>query len=96
MADAPQFVLDHHLKTLKPPTFLREYAKQARLSADEGVDHTTYLARLAELESCVPSSGVTAGGSAALRPLQRYRWARVRRAALPPAVTPLDGTQLKG
>ena len=50
MADAPQFVLDHHLKTLKPPTFLREYAKQARLSADEGVDHTTYLARLAELE----------------------------------------------
>ena len=33
MADAPQFVLDHHLKTLKPPTFLREYAKQARFPA---------------------------------------------------------------
>jgi hypothetical protein len=50
MADAPQLLLDHHLKTLKLPTFLREYAKQARLSADEGVDHIGYLARLAELE----------------------------------------------
>ncbi len=50
MADAPQLLLDHHLKTLKLPTFLREYAKQARLSADEGVDHIAYLARLAELE----------------------------------------------
>ena len=27
--------------------------------------------------------------------VQRYGWARVRRAALPPAVTPLDGTQLR-
>lgn len=50
MADAPQLLLDHHLKMLKLPTFLREYAKQARLSADEGVDHIAYLARLAELE----------------------------------------------
>ena len=50
MADAPQLLLDHHLKTLKLPTFLHEYAKQARLSADEGVDHIAYLARLAELE----------------------------------------------
>ena len=50
MPDAPQLLLDHHLKTLKLPTFLREYAKLARLSADEGVDHITYLARLAELE----------------------------------------------
>jgi DNA replication protein DnaC len=50
MADAPQLLLDHHLKTLKLPTFLREYAKQARLCADEDVDHIAYLARLAELE----------------------------------------------
>jgi DNA replication protein DnaC len=50
MADAPQLLLDHHLKTLKLPTFLREYAKQARLCADEDVDHIGYLARLAELE----------------------------------------------
>ena len=50
MADVPQLLLDHHLKTLKLPTFLREYAKQARLSADDGVDHIAYLARLAELE----------------------------------------------
>ena len=50
MADAPQLLLYHYLKTLKLPTFLREYAKQARLCADEDVDHIAYLARLAELE----------------------------------------------
>jgi DNA replication protein DnaC len=32
------------------PTFLREYDKQARQCAAEGVDHTGYLLRLAELE----------------------------------------------
>lgn len=32
------------------PTFLREYDKVARQSAAEGVDHTRYLLRLAELE----------------------------------------------
>jgi hypothetical protein len=30
MSDAPKLLLDHHLKTLKLPTFLREYAKLAR------------------------------------------------------------------
>ena len=43
-------LLAHHLKTLKLPTFLREYDKIARQCASEGVDHVRYLLRLAELE----------------------------------------------
>lgn len=50
MAEAPRVLLDHHLKSLKLPTFLREYDKQAQLCAGEGVDHVGYLARLSELE----------------------------------------------
>ena len=50
MSDAPQLLLAHHLKTLKLPTFLREHDKLARQCAAEGVDHTAYLLRLAELE----------------------------------------------
>ena len=50
MSAVPQLLLAHHLKALKLPTFLREYDKQARQCASEGVDHTGYLLRLAELE----------------------------------------------
>ena len=50
MIDTPQVLLAHHLKALKLPTFLREYDKLARQCATEGVDHTRYLQRLAELE----------------------------------------------
>lgn len=50
MSDAPKLLLDHHLKTLKLPTFLREYAKLARQCAAEGQDHVQFLARLVELE----------------------------------------------
>ena len=50
MSDAPQLLLAHHLKALKLPTFLREHDKLARQCAAEGVDHTAYLLRLAELE----------------------------------------------
>jgi DNA replication protein DnaC len=50
MSDVPQVLLAHHLKALKLPTFLREYDKQARQCAAEGVDHTGYLLRLTELE----------------------------------------------
>jgi len=49
-ADAPHILLAHHLKALKLPTFLREHEKLARQCAAEGVDHTRYLQRLAELE----------------------------------------------
>jgi DNA replication protein DnaC len=50
MSDLPQVLLVHHLKALKLPTFLREHDKLARQCAAEGVDHSTYLLRLAELE----------------------------------------------
>ena len=50
MSDVPQVLLAHHLKALKLPTFLREHDKLARQCAAEGVDHTGYLLRLAELE----------------------------------------------
>ena len=50
MSDAPRLLLDHHLKTLKLPTFLRDYAKLARQCAAEGLDHVQFLARLVELE----------------------------------------------
>ena len=46
----PQVLLAHHLKTLKLPTFLREYDKLARQCATEGADHVRYLVRLTELE----------------------------------------------
>jgi len=48
--DTPQVLLDHHLKTLRLPTFLREYHKVAQQCAVEGVDFLRYLLRLSELE----------------------------------------------
>ena len=50
ISDTPQLLLAHHLKALKLPTFLREYDKLAQQCAAEGVDHPSYLLRLAELE----------------------------------------------
>ena len=43
MTDAPKLLLAHHLKTLKLPTFLREYDKLARQCATEGLDHVQFL-----------------------------------------------------
>ena len=43
-------LLEHHLKELKLPSFLREYGKMAAQCAAEGVDHPQHLLRLAELE----------------------------------------------
>ncbi|AOR81204.1 IS21-like element helper ATPase IstB [Novosphingobium resinovorum] len=48
--EAPEILLAHYLKTLKLPTFQREYQKLARLCAAEGVDHIGYLFRLSERE----------------------------------------------
>lgn len=46
----PQVLLEHHLKLLRLPTFLREYDKVARQGADESVDYPRYLLRMTELE----------------------------------------------
>ena len=48
--DTPQLLLEHHLKTLRLPTILREYDKVARQCAQEKADFPRYLLRLAELE----------------------------------------------
>jgi DNA replication protein DnaC len=46
----PQLLLEHHLKALKLPTFLREYDRLAKQCAQEGTDFPTYLLRLCEQE----------------------------------------------
>ncbi|HEX2940568.1 MAG TPA: IS21-like element helper ATPase IstB [Rhodopila sp.] len=48
--ETPQVLLAHHLKALKLPTFLREYAKVAAECAKDRADHPRFLLRLAELE----------------------------------------------
>ncbi len=40
-------LLEHHLKELKLPSFLREYGKMAAQCAAEGLDHPQYLLWLA-------------------------------------------------
>ena len=50
MNDRPTLLLEHHLRELRLPTFLREYGKMAAQCAAEGVDHPDYLLRLSELE----------------------------------------------
>ena len=50
MSDRPTLLLEHHLKELKLPSFLREYGKLASQCAAEGVNYPDYLLRLAELE----------------------------------------------
>ena len=50
MSNKSTLLLEHHLKELKLPTFLREYGKMAAQCTAEGVDHPDYLLRLAELE----------------------------------------------
>jgi len=49
-ADTPQLLLEHHLKQLRLPTFLREYDKVARQCAVEQGTYAAYLLRMAELE----------------------------------------------
>lgn len=47
---APQVLLVNHFKTLKLPTFAREYEKVGIECAREGIDYARYLLRLCELE----------------------------------------------
>ena len=48
--ETPQLLLEHHLKTLRLPTMLREYDRVARQCAVEHVNYPRYLLRMAELE----------------------------------------------
>ena len=63
MNDRSTLLLEHHLKELKLPSFLREYGKMAAQCAAEGVDHPQYLLRLAELELMTGTSAWWSGGS---------------------------------
>ena len=49
-SDKSTVLLEHHLKTLKLPTMLREYAKVAATCAKQNVAHAGFLAQLTELE----------------------------------------------
>lgn len=49
-AETPQVLLEHYLKSLRLPTFGREYDKVSQQCAQEGVDHPRFLLRLCELE----------------------------------------------
>ena len=60
MTEAPQILLNHHLKTLKLPTFLREYEKLARPAAARTV--------------CAhPKRGATEGTSSSWRAWSNWR-----------------------
>ena len=49
-AEASTLLLEHHLKVLKLPTFVREHKSVAAVCAQEGCDYPTFLLRLAERE----------------------------------------------
>ena len=48
--DKPQILLDHHLKALKLPVFLRERTKVAAQCVTDKADYTEFLLRLSEQE----------------------------------------------
>jgi DNA replication protein DnaC len=48
--DPPLLLLEHHLKALKLPTLLRDYASVAAVCAQERCDYPQYLLRLTERE----------------------------------------------
>ncbi len=50
MTNKSTMLLEHNLKQLKLPTFLRDYDKLATQCAAEGAAHPDYLLRLSELE----------------------------------------------
>ena len=50
MSSKSTLLLEHHLKELRLPSFLRAYRKLAAQCASENADHPEYLLRLAELE----------------------------------------------
>ena len=50
MGSKPILRLEHHLKELRLPSFLREYGKMAAQCAAENAERPEYLPRLAELE----------------------------------------------
>ena len=50
MTQCNTVLLESHLKTLRLPTFVKEYAKAAKQSGERGDTHESFLEHLAELE----------------------------------------------
>ena len=50
MSEPSTLLLEHHLKALKLPTFLRDYKSMAAACAQERSDYPAYLLQLAERE----------------------------------------------
>ncbi|HET6248604.1 MAG TPA: IS21-like element helper ATPase IstB [Tepidisphaeraceae bacterium] len=50
MSKGNTVLLESHLKTLRLPTFVKEYAKAAKQSGERGDSHELFLEHLAELE----------------------------------------------
>jgi DNA replication protein DnaC len=50
MSKCNTVLLESHLKTLRLPTFVKEYAKAAKQSGERGASHESFLEHLAELE----------------------------------------------
>jgi DNA replication protein DnaC len=50
MSKCNTVLLESHLKTLRLPTFVKEYAKAAKQSGERGDSHESFLEHLAELE----------------------------------------------
>ena len=64
MSEPQTLLLKHHLKTLRLPTMLSEFAKLSREAADADESYEQYLLRLSELEVAQRSANaVQAGGS---------------------------------
>jgi DNA replication protein DnaC len=50
MSKCNTVLLENHLKTLRLPTFVKEYAKAAKQAGERGESHEVFLEQLAELE----------------------------------------------
>ena len=50
MSKCNTVLLESHLKTLRLPTFVKEYAKAAKQAGERGESHEVFLEQLAELE----------------------------------------------
>ena len=85
MTNKSTMLLEHNLKQLKLPTFLREYDKLASQCASEGADHPDYLLRLSGVgaDRPSPSHGGTSDQSSPLPDDQESRHLRLPVYAVP-------------
>ena len=77
--DTPQLLLNHHLMSLKLPTFVQEYSSQARQCTAEGVDHVRYLVLPDRVMELIDRNAAwSSGGSGWPTSPPSKAWARCR------------------